>query len=146
MSINKFILIGNVTKPLELRYTPNGTPMVTYTVACDDVWYDDKGTKHEDCDFIPVTTLGKQAESDAKWLGKGSAVAVEGRIESWYQPAEKRGGFNFKALRVQYLGRPGAPRRDDEQEGAQQCSGERDDWLLDFEKAEGGHVGASRTN
>ena len=81
MSINKFILIGNVTKPLELRYTANGTPTVTYTVACDDVWYDDKGTKHEECDFIPVTTLGKQAESDAK---------DEPQDPEFFLPREKR--------------------------------------------------------
>ena len=134
MSINHFTIIGNVTRPLELRYTPNGTPTVTYTVACDDVWYDDQGVKHEDCDFIPVTTLGKQAESDAKWLGKGSPVAVEGRIASWWQAAEKRGGFNFKAVRVQYLGRPGAANGPSDRPSS---SPDQDAWMRDYEKTEG---------
>ena len=139
MNINHFIITGNVTRPLELRYTPKGTATVTYTVACNDFWYDEAGVKHEDCDYIPITTIGKQAERDAKYLGQGSPVAVEGRIQSWYQPAEKRGGFNFKALRVQYLGRPGAPRS----ETATQGSGEVDDWMRDYERAEGAQRAAS---
>jgi len=132
MSINHFIITGNVTRPLELRHTPKGTPTVTYTVACNDIWYDEGGVKHEDCDYVPVTTFGKQAERDAKYLGQGSPVAVEGRIQSWYQATEKRGGFNFKALRVQYLGK-GAPRA----ETARQSSAEVDAWMRDYERAEG---------
>ena len=142
MNINHFIITGNVTRPLELRYTPKGTPTVTYTVACNDFWYDESGAKHEDCDYIPITTIGRQAERDAKYLGQGSPVAVEGRIQSWYQPAEKRGGFNFKALRVQYLGQPGAPRS----EAASQGSGEVDAWMHDYEKAEGAQGAASHAN
>lgn len=142
MNINHFIITGNVTRPLELRYTPKGTAVVTYTVACNDFWYDEAGVKHEDCDYIPITTIGKQAERDAKYLGQGSAVAVEGRIQSWYRPAEKRGGFNFKALRVQYLGRQGAPRT----ETASQGSGEVDEWVRDYEKAEGAQSATSHSN
>jgi len=102
------------------------------------VWYDEGGVKREDCDYIPITTIGKQAERDAKYLGQGSPVAVEGRIQSWYQPAEKRGGFNFKALRVQYLGRPGALHS----ETASQGSNEADEWVRYYEKA-GGVQGAA---
>ena len=119
MSINHFTVIGNITKSLELRYTPNGIPTVTYTVACNQVWYDDAGQSHEECDFVPVTTFGKQAENDARFLTKGAAVAVEGRIQSWYDAAKKRGGFNFRALRVQYLGKSGAARGEGAGAGAQ---------------------------
>ena len=142
MNINHFIITGNVTRPLELRYTPKGTPTVTYTVACNDFWYDEAGVKHEDCDYIPITTIGRQAERDAKYLGQGSPVAVEGRIQSWYQPTEKRGGFNFKALRVRYLGQPGAPRS----EAASQGSGEGGAWMRDYEKAEGTQRAAFHPN
>ena len=82
-SINTFTIVGNVTKDVELRYTPSGTPAVTFTVAVDNVYYDRDGKKHEETDFIPVTTYGKQAENDAKFLKKGSMVAVMGRIRSW---------------------------------------------------------------
>ena len=74
-SINTFTIVGNVTKDVELRYTPSGTPSVTFTVAVDNVYFDRDGKKHEETDFIPVTTYGKQAENDAKFLKKGSTVA-----------------------------------------------------------------------
>ena len=109
-SINTFTIVGNVTKDVELRYTPSGTPSVTFTVAVDNVYFDRDGKKHEETDFIPVTTYGKQAENDAKFLKKGSTVAVMGRIRSWYKQAERKGGFNFEAERVQYLGRPSGNR------------------------------------
>jgi single-strand DNA-binding protein len=106
-AINGFYIVGNLTKDVELRFTPGGTPTTTYTVAVNNVWYSDGGVKHEECDFVPVTTYGKQAEADAKYLKKGTAVAVTGRIRSWYKKQENKGGFNFEATAVQYLGKPG---------------------------------------
>lgn len=103
-SINFFQIIGNVTKDVELRYTPSGKATATYSVAVNNVWYSDNGTKNEECDFIPVTTYNKQAEADAKYLKKGTSVAVFGRIRSWYKKESNKGGFNFEAERVQYLG------------------------------------------
>lgn len=133
-AINTFTIIGNVTKDVELRYTPSGTPTVTYTVAVDNVWYDNNGTKHEECDFIPVTTYGKQAENDAKYLKKGSSVAVIGRIRSWYKKAENKGGFNFEAERVQYLGKPSGNRSS---EGpAAGGNTENDEWMRDYDRTE----------
>lgn len=146
MSINHFTVIGNVTKSLELRYTPNGTPTVTYTLACNQVWYDERGQLHEECDFVPVTTFDKQAENDARFLTKGSAVAVEGRIQSWYDAGKRRGGFNFKALRVQYLGKRGAPmsKGDHESESPMQAEAgqagaqarAQDDWTAAYDQEE----------
>ncbi len=106
-AINIFTIIGNVTKDVVLRFTPNGTPTATYSVAINNVWDSEGGVKHEECDFVPVTTYGKQAEADAKYLKKGTAVAVSGRIRSWYKKDENKGGFNFEANTVQYLGKPG---------------------------------------
>lgn len=126
-SINQFWIIGNVTKDVELRYTPGGTASATYTVAVDNVYYDRERNKHEETDFIPVTTYGKQAENDAKYLKKGSAVAVQGRIRSWYNADKGKGGFNFEAERVQYLGKPGGR--------AGEGEGETDPWLRDYERA-----------
>jgi single-strand DNA-binding protein len=106
MSINHFTIVGNITKDVELRHTPNGTATVTYIVAINNVYFDRDGNKHEEADFIPVTTYGKQAENDAKYLKKGTSVAVVGRIRSWYKKEDNKGGFNFEAERVQYLGKP----------------------------------------
>jgi len=91
---NKFRVSGNVTADLVLRATGNGTPTTTYTVASKD----DKGHTS----YIPITTYGKQAENDAKYLKKGSAVTAEGSIHSWSKPAEKKYGFNFVAHTVHY--------------------------------------------
>jgi len=136
-SINNFTIVGNVTKGVELRYTPSGTPSVTFTVAVDNVYFDRDGKKHEETDFIPVTTYGKQAENDAKFLKKGSTVAVTGQIRSWYKPTERKGGFNFEAERVKYLGRPSGNRAGGDA-GQQQGAGnaEHDDWMRDYDGAE----------
>ena len=133
-SINNFTIVGTVTKDVELRYTPSGTATVTYSVAIDNVWYDNNGAKKEECDFIPVTTYGKQAENDAKFLKKGSPVAVSGRIHSWYKREENKGGFNFEAERVQYLGKPSGNRSSDAP--ADTCSPADDDWVRSYDRTE----------
>ncbi|WP_459203487.1 single-stranded DNA-binding protein (plasmid) [Ralstonia pseudosolanacearum] len=135
-SINEFIIIGNVTKDVELRYTSGGTAAVTYTVAVDDVYYDRDGQKREKTDFIPVTTYGKQAENDAKFLKKGSMVAVTGRIRSWYKQEERKGGFNFEAERVKYLGHPNGGGQRSADDAGQGGAGEHDDWTRDYDSAE----------
>lgn len=138
-SINTFTIVGNVTRDVELRHTPSGTPSVTFTVAVDNVYIDRDGKKHEETVFIPVTTYGKQAENDAKYLKKGSAVAVMGRIRSWYKPTERKGGFNFEAGCVQYLGKSIGNRAGGDA-GQQQGYGstEHGEWMRDYENAEQG--------
>ncbi len=142
--INVFTIAGRVTKDVELRFTPSGTPTVTFTVAVGNVYYDRNGVKQEEADFIPVTTYGRQAENDAKYLKKGSVVCVSGSIHSWYRATEGRGGFNFEADKVQYMGRPSGVR-----EGAGGGGGESresaqhghethadDEWVRDFDGAD----------
>lgn len=133
-AINNFTIIGNVTKDIELRYTGSGTPTATYTVAVDNVWYDSHGNKQEECDYIPVTTYGKQAENDAKYLKKGSMVAVSGRIRSWYKQEERRGGFNFEAERVQYLSKPSGGAGRGTQGSA--ANPEHDEWTRNYDAAD----------
>ena len=131
-AINSFTLTGNVTREVELRRTRNGIATVTFTLAVDNVYVDKEGRKHEACDFIPVTTYGKQAENDAKYLKKGMGVAVIGRIRSWYHKEEGRGGFAFEAARVQYLGKLG-----DKSAGKNPVpDSEHEAWMRDYERAE----------
>jgi len=134
-SINQFIIDGNVTKDVELRFTPKGTPVATYIVAVDDVFYEGD-QKREQTNFIPVTTYGRQAENDAKYLKKGSGVTVMGRISSWYKPEQKKGGFNFEAETVKYQGKATNFPKSADKKG-------EDKWLRDYddaEKAEDGSV------
>lgn len=78
--MNKVVLIGRLTKDPELRYTPGtGTAVSTVTLAVDR--YNSK-TQQMEADFIPVVIYGKQAESLANYLSKGSPAAVSGRIQT----------------------------------------------------------------
>ncbi len=131
-AFNSFTIIGNVTKDVELRKTTAGKSATTYVIAVDHVWYDNNGTKHEHCDFIPVSTYGKQAENDAKYLKKGSSVAVSGRIHSWFKKDERKSGFRFEAEKVQYLGRPAIAQPSDSSQ-AQDTDREVDAWLSDYD-------------
>lgn len=78
--MNKAILIGRLTKDPELRYTPEkGTAVTTIIVAVDRY---NSSTQQREADFIPVVVYGKQAESIANYLNKGSQIAVSGRIQT----------------------------------------------------------------
>ena len=104
-SINCFTVAGNLTRDVELGFTPKGTAVANYTVACNDVYHDDDGMRHEIATFLPITTYGKQAQNDVAYLEKGSTVAVMGRISSWSDPKTRTSGIALEGQRVQYLGR-----------------------------------------
>ena len=76
MDINKVILIGNLVRDVDLRYSQNGTAIANFTLAVND-GYGDKKT----VDFIRVTAWKKTAENVANYCGKGSKVAVEGKLK-----------------------------------------------------------------
>jgi len=76
MDINRVILIGNLVRDVDLRYSQNGTAIANFTLAVND-GYGDKKT----VDFIRVTAWKKTAENVANYCGKGSKVAVEGRLK-----------------------------------------------------------------
>ena len=128
-AINTFTIVGNVTKDVELRFTTNKTPTTTYSVAVN--------RDSNECDFIPVTTYGKQAENDAKYLKKGSRVEVVGCIRSWSKPTENKRGFNFEAKRVQYLGKPAGNSGANNQDAGANHTSEHDDWTKEFDTAQG---------
>lgn len=78
--MNKWVGIGRLTKDPELRFTPgSGASVTKLTVACDK--YNTK-TQQKEADFIPVVIWGKQAESTANYLTKGSQVAISGKIQT----------------------------------------------------------------
>ncbi|HHY05606.1 MAG TPA: single-stranded DNA-binding protein [Clostridia bacterium] len=77
--LNRAILIGRLTKDPELRYTPNGVAVASFTLAVNRPWLNQQGER--EADFLPIVVWRKQAESCANYIGKGSLVAVEGRIQ-----------------------------------------------------------------
>lgn len=105
MGFNKCIFIGNLTRNIELRYTPNGTPVGSFGLAVNRRFKHGDELKEEVL-FIDVVTFGKQAENAAKYLTKGSKVNVEGRLQQrrWETEAgEKRSKHEVVAENILYL-------------------------------------------
>jgi len=84
-SLNKVQLIGNLTRDPELKYTPSGTAVCTFTVATNRQWTTDQGEKKDEADFHRVVSWNKLAEICGQLLKKGRKVFVEGRLQtrSW---------------------------------------------------------------
>lgn len=80
--INRVQLYGNITKDIELKSTKNGKAVASLTIATNRVWKDESGTKKEDAQFHNCVAWGKTAELINKYLGKGSAIYVEGRLQT----------------------------------------------------------------
>lgn len=77
--LNRIILIGRLTKDPELRYTPNGKAVATFTLAVDRSRKNQDGEK--ETDFINIVVWGAQAETSANFLMKGKLCAVDGRLQ-----------------------------------------------------------------
>ena len=81
-SLNKVMLIGNLTRDPEMRYTPQGTAVCTFGVATNRQWTTESGEKKEDAEFHNVVAWNKLAEICAQLLKKGRKVYVEGRLST----------------------------------------------------------------
>ena len=114
-TINNVVLLGNLTRDVELRFTPKGAAVANMGLALNRAWTDEGGQKKEEVTFLDVAVFSKQAENCAKYLKKGSQVAVIGRLrqESWddKQTGQKKSKITVVADNVQFLGAPagGAP-------------------------------------
>lgn len=117
-SLNRVLLIGNLTRDPELRYIPSGTAVTSFTLAVNRVYKTPSGEKKEEVSFIRVVVWGKMGEVCAEYLKKGSSCFVEGRLQSrsWDAPdGQKKSITEVNALNVQFLGgRPGASRQSEE--------------------------------
>lgn len=85
MYINKALIYGNLTRDPEMRSLPNGTAVTQFSVATNRVFKDKNGARQESTDYHNVVVFGRQAETVAQYLRKGSGVFVEGRMQtrSW---------------------------------------------------------------
>jgi len=112
-SYNKVLLMGNLTKDPELRYTPSGTAVANLRLAVNRKYRTkDQELKEEVC-FITAVVWNKQAETCNQYLHKGSGVFIEGRLQSrnWEDnTGAKRSVIEVRAERVQFMGQPGAGR------------------------------------
>jgi single-strand DNA-binding protein len=110
-SLNKVILIGNLGRDPEVRYTQGGTPVANFTLATNEVWTDKAGERQERTEWHRIVVWGKQAEIVREHLTKGKQVYVEGSLQTrqWDdREGNKRSTTEVKALRVLMLGRADA--------------------------------------
>jgi single-strand DNA-binding protein len=115
-SVNKVILVGNLGRDAELRYTPGGAAVAKFSLATTEKWTDKSGTLQERTEWHNIDLWGKQAETLSEYLRKGKQVYVEGRLQTdEYTDKEglKRKSTKVRCDRVVLLGggRPAATDR-----------------------------------
>lgn len=106
-NLNKVLIIGNLTRDPELRYTPSGTAVANLRIAVNRRYKDRNGEAKDEVCYLTVVTWDKQAEVCNQYLHKGSPLFVEGRLQSrsWDGPdGKKRNVVEIRAERVQFLG------------------------------------------
>ena len=106
-SVNKVILVGNLGRDAELRYTPGGAAVATLNLATTEVWNDKNQQRQEKTEWHRVVLWGKQAESLQEYLTKGKQIYVEGRLQTrqWDdKDGNKRYTTEIKADRITLLG------------------------------------------
>jgi single-strand DNA-binding protein len=81
-SLNRVQLIGNLTRDPELRYTPSGTAVCSFSIATNRAWTTDTGEKHEEAEFHRIVAWNKLAELCSQFLTKGRKVFLEGRLST----------------------------------------------------------------
>jgi single-strand DNA-binding protein len=106
-SFNKVILVGNLTRDPELRYTPKGMAIAKLGLAVNRVWRTETGENKEEVTFIDIDAFGKQAETIGQYLKKGRPLLVEGRLrlDQWddKQTGQKRSRLGVVLESFQFL-------------------------------------------
>ena len=127
--LNKVQIIGRLGRDVELRQTPSGQSVASFTVATDESYTSRDGQKVEQTEWHRINVFGKQAELCGKFIGKGSLVYVEGKLRTrkWTdQSGQERSSTEINADRVQFLDRKQEqPQR---QAQAQTPAKHDDDW------------------
>lgn len=108
-SLNRVLLIGNLTRDPELKYLPSGSAVCEFSIAVNRNWTDKKtGDKKEEVSFIDIVSWGRTAEICAEYLKKGRSTFVEGRLQQdrWedQKTGQKRSKIRVNAESVQFLG------------------------------------------
>lgn len=109
-SLNKVLLIGNLTRDPEVKYLPSGDAVADCRFALNERFKNKAGEWKERSVFVDVVVWGRQAETVGQYLSKGSPAFVEGslQMDEWETPqGEKRSKMRIRADRVQFLGAPG---------------------------------------
>ncbi|HIE92683.1 MAG TPA: single-stranded DNA-binding protein, partial [Acidobacteria bacterium] len=106
-TVNKVIIVGNLGRDAEIRYTPGGAAVSTLSLATTDVWNDKAGQRQEKTEWHRVVVWGKQAETLKDYLTKGRQIYVEGRLQTrqWDdKDGNKRYTTEIRSDRIVLLG------------------------------------------
>lgn len=108
-SFNQVVLMGNLTRDPELRQTPNGQSVCSFSLALNRSYKDSSGEWQEATDYIDIVAWGPLGERVAQYLTKGRPCLVNGRLQSrsWEQDGQKRSKVEVVAQDVTFLGGPG---------------------------------------
>jgi single-strand DNA-binding protein len=110
MSFNRIILVGNLGRDPELRYTPQGTPVCNFTIATNERRKERTGELQDVTTWFRVTLWGRQAETASQYLSKGRPVYIEGRlrVEEWTdRDGKSRYTLEVTATDMQFIGTRG---------------------------------------
>ncbi len=123
-NLNKVMLMGNLTRDPEVRYTPKGTAVAEVGLAINRFFSAENGEKREETTFVDVTLWGRQAEIAGEYLKKGRPVFIEGRLQldTWddKQSGQKRSKLKVVAENLQLMGaRPGGGGGPESEEGGE---------------------------
>lgn len=117
-SLNKVLLIGNLTRDPELRTTPKGTAICQFGLAINRKYKDESGATKDDTTFVDVEAWGKQADLVAQYLSKGSSCFIEGRLrlDQWEDKESKQKRSRLKVVmeNVQFLSSKKGPTTPDD--------------------------------
>jgi len=108
-SFNRVILVGNITRDIELKYIPSGTAVTEIGLAVNDRRKNQSGEWVEETTFVDITLWGRTAEVASEYLSKGSPILVEGRLklDTWETDGQKRSKLRVIGERMQMLGSRG---------------------------------------
>jgi single-strand DNA-binding protein len=121
-NLNKVMIMGNLTRDPEIKYTPKGTAVADVSIAVNRVYSSDQGERREETTFVDVELWGRQAEIAGEYLRKGRPVYIEGRLklDTWEdkQTGQKRSRMRVVGENLQLLGaREGGGEREDSSSG-----------------------------
>lgn len=119
MNHNYVSVGGNLTREVELRYTPKGTAVADFSIAINRKWKTESGEKKEEVTFLDITAFGRTAEVVAQYFGKGRPIFISGRLrtENWEDKAtkQKRSKISIVCEQFQFAG-------DENKDGGQPAS------------------------
>ena len=106
-SFNQVILLGNLTRDIELRHTPKGTAVAQFGLAINRSWKGEDGQKHEEVLFVDCNAFGRQAETLQKHVHKGEPLFIQGRLrrEEWEKDGVKKSATRVVVEEFQFIGR-----------------------------------------